>query len=353
MMENSSHLVVMAGGSGTRFWPKSTSKHPKQFLKFSSQDGAKTLLGETIIRFDGIVPEKNRWILTTRALAPQSKSAAPTLNILDEPQGRNTAPCIYWAAREIEKIDPKGVMLVMPSDHAIVNLNAFQTQIRRAIQWAKSHDDLITLGILPTHPETGYGYLKLKSTFDSDDKPVQLERFVEKPSLDKAIEFLKDGNYLWNGGMFVWRVDVILAEFDRHMPELKRAWDEAGGDVDRAYPQMTATSIDYGILEKSKSVVTFSLNCGWDDLGSWPSLESLADRMGTRHEAGVVVSGQALPIRSQGNIIDVPGKLVTLLDVNDFIVVEQGDALLVARKSSAQDLRLIVEAVKKARPDLA
>jgi mannose-1-phosphate guanylyltransferase len=183
--------------------------------------------------------------------------------------------------------------------------------------------------------------------------PIKLERFVEKPNLERANEFLRSGGYLWNAGMFVWRVDVILREFARLMPEMDAAWNKADGNVSIAYPLMTATSIDYGILEKSPSVVTFRLTCGWDDLGSWTSLESMADRMGTRHEVGVVLEGQIVSVRSKNNIIDAPGKTVSLLDVEGMIIAQHGENLLVAKKESAQDLRLIVDSIKKTHPDLA
>jgi mannose-1-phosphate guanylyltransferase len=180
-----------------------------------------------------------------------------------------------------------------------------------------------------------------------------VEAFVEKPNLEKATEYLKAGNYLWNGGMFLWRADVILAAFDKLMPEMRREWDAAGGEVETAYPRMTATSIDYGIMEKAGNVVTFPLDCAWDDLGSWTSLESVADLLGARHAGGVVTGGQCLAIESSGNVVDAPGRLVALLGVKDLIVVEHGDAILVARKDRAQDIRLVVDAVKKARPELA
>lgn len=347
---NNLHLVIMAGGSGTRFWPKSTSKRPKQLLNFGGE-GSPTLLEQTLTRFDGIVPGDQRIIVTTELLAQAIAAQAPGVNVLAEPQARNTAPCVYWAAREIAKKDPKGIMLVMPADHFMADVEAFRATVRTAAEWAQSHDDLVTLGVAPDRPETGYGYLRTGAAISGSSKKV--EAFVEKPSLAKAEEFLKAGNYLWNGGMFLWRVDVILAAFDRSMPEMKAAWDMEQGDVARAYPKMTATSIDYGIMEKASNVVTFPLDCGWDDLGSWTSLESLADRLNTRREGGVVSGGKLLAVQSTGNIVDVPGKLVALLGVDDLIVVEHGGAVLVAKKDRAQDIKLIVEQVKKNHPELA
>ena len=343
------YLVIMAGGSGTRFWPKSTSRRPKQLLGFGSGAGSNTLLTQTLARFDGIVPADQRIIVTTHGLKDAVGAQAGGAVVLAEPQGRNTAPCVYWAAREVARRDPRGVMLVMPSDHYMRDLAKFQSCVRAAAEWAASHDDLVTLGVAPDRPETGYGYLKT----GQGSAPRKVDAFVEKPNLAKAQEFLKAGNYLWNGGMFLWRTDVILAAFDQFMPEMKREWDAAGGQVEKAYPRLTATSIDYGVMEKAKNVVTFVLDCGWDDLGSWTSLESLADMLGARRGSSVVTGGELLAIESSGNIVDAPGRLVALLGVNDLIVVEAGDAILVARKDRAQDIKLVVEQVKKARPELA
>lgn len=355
-MENDLFLVVMAGGSGTRFWPKSTARKPKQFLSFGkieeSCSGSPSLLGMTLRRFDGLVPLGQRFVVTTQLLKDTVSQQAPEVEVLAEPQGRNTAPCIYWAAREVAARNPRAVMLVMPSDHYIMKADEFISTVKAAARWASEHDDLVTLGITPIRPETGYGYLKIARN-GMESGCFRVDAFVEKPSLQKAQEFLKAGNYLWNGGMFLWRAEVILAAFDQYMPEMKKAWDASVGQVEKAYPQMTATSIDYGIMEKAKSVVAFPLSCGWDDLGSWTSLESLADLLGARQDTGVVTGGDVISVESQGNIIDVPGKLIALLGVKDMVVVEQGGVILVADKKRAQDIRLIVDEVKKRRPEFA
>jgi mannose-1-phosphate guanylyltransferase len=340
-------LVIMAGGSGTRFWPKSTSKKPKQLLSFG---GGGTLLRQTLDRFDGIVARDRRTIVTTQVLGSAVRAEAPECRVLEEPQARNTAPCVYWAAREVAQRDPRAVMLVMPADHFIPRLADYQKTVREAVEWAASHDDLVTLGIKPSRPETGYGYLKLGAQVGGAH---QVEAFVEKPDLKRAEEFLRAGNYQWNGGMFVWRAEVILRAFDEFMPEMKRAWESSQGEVSRAYPQMTATSIDFGVMEKARNVVSFTLDCGWDDLGSWPSLEGVADFLRARHEAGVVTGGDVVAVESSGNIVDAHGKLVALLGVDDLIIVDTGPSLLVARKDRAQDIRRIVEGVKVRRPELA
>ena len=344
------HLVVMAGGSGTRFWPKSTSKRPKQFLSFGG-DGSPSLLTQTLDRFIGLVPESNRWVVTTESLKTPVLEQSSTVKILAEPQGRNTAPCVYWAARAVAAIDPKAVMLVMPADHHMADVDRFRATVARAVEWARIRDDLVTLGVKPNRPETGYGYLRLGMAHAGGCNTVAA--FVEKPNEEKAEEFFASGDYLWNGGMFIWRAEVILRAFDQFMPEMKRNWDECGGNVACAYPKLTATSIDYGVMEKARNVVTFSLDCGWDDLGSWTSLETLAQSLGLARDGGVVTAGEMVAVQSSGNIVDAPDTIVALLGVQDLIIARNGNSILVARKDRAQDIRLIVDAVRKHSPELA
>lgn len=342
-------LQVMAGGSGTRFWPRSTSRKPKQLLELGAQG---SLLRQTLARFDGIVPREQTWILTTGALeAAVRADVGPAPRILAEPQARNTAPCLFWAAKEAEKIDPNSILLVMPSDHLIGDVQKFRTQIERAIAWASKHPDLVTLGIRPTRPETGYGYLQLGES--KAEGCIQLQRFVEKPDLKRAEEFVASGRYLWNGGMFVWKTSEILKAFAAHMPEMERAWQAAGGDGARAYTQFTATSIDFGVMEKARNVVTLPIDCGWDDLGSWTSMEDLASRMGWQEEFGTRISGEVVAVDASGCIVDTKDRLIALLGVKDLIIVTSGEALLVAHKNRAQDIRKIVEGVKLKRSDLA
>jgi mannose-1-phosphate guanylyltransferase len=244
----------------------------------------------------------------------------------------------------------------MPSDHYISQKDRFLATVKTAAKWAHEHNDLVTLGIQPSRPETGYGYLKTSDLNDPAHRHLPIKKvdaFVEKPNLEKAMSFLAEGNYFWNGGMFIWKVRVILEAFDRFMPEMKMAWEKSKGNIEKAYPEMTATSIDYGIMEKASNVVSFPLECGWDDLGSWTSLDNLADSLNARKDGNVITAGELLSIDSKDNIIDAPQRLISLLGVKDLIIVEHGDAILVAHKSRAQDIRKVVDEVKKRRSDLA
>ena len=352
--EKNNHLflTVMAGGNGTRFWPKSTIKKPKQFLAFGKN--SVNLLGQTLSRFENLVPEDRRYILTTESLRDAVIREGLPAHILAEPESRNTAPCIYWAARMIADKDPDAVMLVMPSDHHIGNENAFLRVLGEAVTWAEESDDLVTLGVCPARPETGYGYLKLGKNLGHRDRISisQIDAFIEKPSLIRAQEFVHSKIYLWNAGMFVWRVKVVLEAFDRFMPGMREAWDVSLGRVEEAFPLMQATSIDYGIMEKAKNIVAFPLDCGWDDLGSWTSLAHLADEYSIRNGNNILNQGELLEVDAHRNIIDAPRKQVCLLGVEDLIIVEQGEILLIAHRDRAQDIRGLVEEFKKKRPEL-
>lgn len=346
------HLLVLAGGSGTRFWPKSTSRRPKQLLSFDPSDPS-SLLKRTLARFSEWIPSSHQWILTTEALERAVRAeVGEGPRILAEPEARNTAPCLYWAAKEIANLDADAVLLVMSADHWIPDEVSFLRSVKEGAEWARTHDDLVTFGVKPTRPETGYGYVRTGASLGEGADGLRVEAFVEKPDLEKAKSFLSSGKYLWNGGMFAWRAETILRSFDTLLPEYGKAWESAGGEVKRAFPKMAATSIDFGILEKSRNVVTFPLDCGWDDLGSWSAMEALGAGMGAGIEAGTQLAGEVVALESRGNIIDVPGKVVALLGVEDLVIVESGEVLMILPKSRAQDVKNLSEVVKRKRPEL-
>lgn len=330
--------MVLAGGSGSRLWPRSSNDRPKQLLSFGG--GECSLLEQTLNRFTGMIPISQQMIVTTRALQEVVATHAPGRRVLAEPQGRNTAPAIYWAAREIAAENPESIMLVMPADHFIANPDSFLITLTAAIERAVSHDELVTLGVKPTRPETGYGYLKLGGALD-DHGACTVDAFVEKPNELDAEKFLSSGNYLWNGGMFVWRAETILSAFDQHMPEMRTAWAATHGVVELAYPRATATSIDFGIMEKATNVVTFPLNCGWDDLGNWTSLETLADHLGLRQQNNVSDDSELIAHESNGNIVSMEGGRIAQLGVQNLIIVQGNGILMVADKARAQDVRIL------------
>ncbi|MCK5260459.1 MAG: mannose-1-phosphate guanylyltransferase, partial [Candidatus Omnitrophica bacterium] len=271
----SSHVyaVILAGGSGTRFWPVSRKSNPKQFLNITG-DG--TLLQETLERIKPMFEGKHVFIVTNAVYCKTverqiSRFRIPKANLLLEPEAKNTAPPIAWAAAKIQKIDPDAVMAVLPSDHLILEQKKFLKVLREAV-WLAKEDNLITLGIRPTRPDTGYGYLKTDKKKVNGKAALKVEKFTEKPSQAKARQFLKSKKYFWNSGMFIWKSSVILEEFAKHLPGVLRVLDgkTATAHVRQVWRRMPSVSIDYGILEKAKNVVAVPASgIGWSDLGSW------------------------------------------------------------------------------------
>jgi len=345
------YVFVMAGGSGTRFWPKSTSQAPKQLLSFGKNKD--TLLEMTLKRFNSWIPEENQFILTNQKIESKVKNLVSNkIKVLAEPTPRNTAPCLFWGAKELEKLNPEAVMIVMSSDHYIAHDKSFCETVQSAAQFALKNPVLITLGITPTRPETGYGYLQLGDSIQNS-QAYQVKNFIEKPNFEKAFEYLSSKNYLWNAGMFVWRVDVLLKAFQKHMPEMEEIWKKHNHNPEKAFPELTATSIDYGIMEKSENVITFPLECGWDDLGSWLALETLSKEMNTKCEGGVLSDAKHwLSINSKNNIVDTPDKILVTLGIEDTIIVSHKNVLLVAKKENSQEIKKAVETLKNTFPEL-
>ena len=338
--------MIIAGGSGTRFWPKSTHKCPKQFLSFG--DGEGSLLYQTLDRFHGWIPSEQQLVVTTKALEiAVNEHIKDAVNVLAEPMARNTAACIYWAARFLG--DRDRVMLVMPADHLILDRALFKSTLEKAADWARKTGDLVTLGVTPNRPETGFGYLRTRPL---DGGALRVEAFIEKPDRVRAEQFLAEPGMLWNAGIFVWKVGAILDAFDRYMPEFSRSWDACGGDIDRLYQQLPSISIDYAIMEKADNVVSFPLSCGWDDVGSWSALEGLAGIFGKQQGSNVVMHGECLALEATGTIVDASESFVARVGVQDLIVVRHGTTVLVAHKEKAQDVRALVEQIRAVRPDL-
>ncbi|HUW65458.1 MAG TPA: mannose-1-phosphate guanylyltransferase [Spirochaetia bacterium] len=355
------YATIMAGGTGQRFWPLSRRDKPKQFLPLV---GERTMLQLTVDRLAGLVPRENIMVITGAAYLDAVSGQLPEIpqeNVLAEPCGRDTAAAVGLAALHVYKRDPRGVMIVLPADNYIADAEKFQTLLRAAADYAASGEWLVTMGITPTRPDTGYGYISRGEPVEpSNDIPAyRVERFTEKPTADRAREFLSSGRYLWNSGMFIWRADVILRLIDRYLPELATGLAEIGSLLDvqgsREYREKLAgiysalpkVSVDYGIMEKADNVLVLPGDFGWDDVGTWPALERCRETEGN----GNVLDAQGVFLETTGSIIRVPGRLVATLGITDLVVVDDGECLLVCTKERAGDLKLLTAALEKAGLD--
>lgn len=346
------YAVIMAGGGGSRFWPLSRNSNPKQLLNLS---GNGIMLNETIERVSLVVPKDSIFIVTNEAQKKQTEELVdqeiPRNHILVEPGARNTAACIGYAACRILKEYGDGIMCVFPADHFIKDTASFSRIIRRAVSAVRSSSEkkLLTIGIVPDFPATGYGYIHAAS--DTNDGIYKVNQFEEKPKLQKAIEYLDSGEYLWNSGMFVWRISAILEEFKRFLPKLygslERISDSLGtgkeGSVLRdEYAKLPGISIDYGILERSNHVWVVRGEFDWSDVGSWDALGAIYDV----DDEGNIKKGNQINIETKGCVVYSENCLVATVGIEDIIIVETKDAVLVCKKDRAQDVKHVVEMLK-------
>jgi mannose-1-phosphate guanylyltransferase len=354
---NRRYAVIMAGGAGTRFWPWSRSRHPKQLLPLCTTT---SMLADTVDRVTHLVPLENVVVVTGEALRTAVRRELPSLRrdqILCEPTGRNTAACIAWAAVEIARRAPDGVMAVLPADHVVSPLDRFVRDLRVALAAADEERCLVTLGIVPTRPETGYGYIRGGGRASNRWPARTLRRvaaFHEKPDESRAKRFLRTGDFFWNSGMFAWRCDTILAEISAHLPRLavairkldaRRVRGRIPSDVlADVYPRLPAISIDHGVLEKSKRVAMVPAQFSWNDIGSWDAVAAIWPR----DDAANATRDPLVAVDASDNVVATHGKPVALLGVSGLAVVDAGDAILVCPRSRAQDVRDVVAAVKAA-----
>lgn len=345
-MNPNRYCVIMCGGIGSRFWPYSREEKPKQFIDFLGT--GRSLLQMSVDRIRGIVPPENIIVVTNAAYLNLIRQQCPELderNILAEPARRNTAPCIAWAARHISAINPHASMIVMPSDHVITDRDAFHRVALDGFEFVENHDALLTLGINPTKPQTGYGYIKYGPRVGKDI--FKVEKFTEKPDIDTAQSFLANGSYLWNGGIFLWKVTAILEELRRYAPHVIGPLESEGAlfEIAESFPQCEAISIDYAVMEKSQRVYVEKADMGWNDLGTWSSLFELSEKDNNNNSASDVC---LVTSSSSGNIIKAPkGKVVVLQHVNDLIIADTGSALLICPKSEEQSIKKLVENLPK------
>jgi mannose-1-phosphate guanylyltransferase len=350
-------VVIMAGGGGTRLWPLSRRSKPKQFLPLLP--GGETLLAAAVRRCGPIAPIERTVVVTAASQVAEVRRCVPALpegNVVAEPEGRNTAPCIGLAAQEVEKRDRDAVLAVLPSDQFIRDERSFVRALAQALVLA-GKGQVVTIGIRPTRPETGYGYIELGEAAAGASAEAKgafrVARFTEKPDAQTAAGFVAGGHHLWNGGMFVFRADRIRGEIDKHLPELGKLLEairKQPGKLGALYRQAPKISIDYGVMEKlpaSGDMTVVEADLGWSDVGSWAALPDVTPLDG----AGNAVAGEALAIDARGCVLASDGPLVAVVGVSDLVVVATRDAVLVVPKDRAQDVKKIVEALEAQRRD--
>lgn len=350
-MQTTVQALILAGGSGTRFWPLSRKHRPKQLVAL---EGDRTLLRDTVERLQPLIPPESVWICTTRALAGEVRREVPEVpaaQILLEPQGRNTAPAIGWSVRSMPEAARRGVVAVLPADHRFGDPAAFRDVLARAAAAVEREDAVMTLGVTPRRAETGYGYLELEPEAGPDGLR-RVRRFVEKPTAEKAEELVRSGRYLWNAGIFLFRGTTLLRLLERLQPELARGLEEiavAPGRLDELYARLPSDSIDYAVMEKLEGISTLPLGGGWSDLGSWEALDEVLPH----DEQGNAGRGDTLAIESEGNLLFSDAGTIAVLGVRDLVVVRTGDAVLVMPKERSQEVRKIVAALTaRGREDL-
>jgi mannose-1-phosphate guanylyltransferase len=345
-------IVIMAGGRGERFWPESRLKRPKHLLPIV---GDKPMLNQAIDRLGDSVPKENIYIITNVLQAPAIKELCPELpeeNIVSEPVGRDTAPAVALATALVKMRNPDGIFAMLPADHVIGNDEGFQKCLDDGFKLAESKDCLVTIGIAPTHPATGYGYIHRGAGIELEGVPnaYDVQRFVEKPDLQTATDYLNSGEYYWNAGMFVWKVSAIEQAFSKYSPGLYADMNQMVDKIqsgepfaevlESVYPTLEKISIDFSIMEKADNVVTVESTFVWDDVGEWLAIE----RHGEKDGDGNLISGLGVAEDSKNNLIYNDGsRVTTVLGVEDLIVVHTADATLVCHKSKAQQIKKIVK----------
>ncbi|MBP7850875.1 MAG: NTP transferase domain-containing protein [Lentimicrobiaceae bacterium] len=350
------YCVIMAGGVGTRFWPMSRKDHPKQFIDILGT--GETLLQSTYHRFRKICPPENIFVVTNKDYEGLVRKQIPEIHpehILAEPARRNTAPCIAYASHKIAGIDPEAIMVVAPSDHVILREEAFCEHILAGMQATEGKDWLLTLGIQPSRPDTGYGYIQFRESdlAGLDARIHKVVTFTEKPELELAKSFLQSGDFLWNSGIFIWSVRSILDAFSRHLPEVHQFFSQGENlyntpqeelFITNTYSVCKSISIDYGVMEKAENVYVLSSDFGWSDLGTWGSLYDTREKDA---QGNTIVGDNVMIYDSESCLVNVPkNKLVVMQGLRDYIVVEEDDILLICHRNEEQQIRQFVNDVR-------
>jgi mannose-1-phosphate guanylyltransferase len=343
--------LILAGGSGTRFWPLSRRRRPKQLLPL---DGEESLLRETLLRLLPLVSFEQIWVATTAALAPavhREVPEVPATQILAEPEGRNTAPAIGWAVRSMPAAARQDLIAVLPADHRVADAPAFRAALARAAEAIAEQDRVMTLGVTPHRADTGFGYLEIEESTRAGGAH-RVVRFIEKPDAAKAEEYVASGRYLWNAGIFLFRGTTLLELLARHAPDLAGGLEAIAAEPARTaelYARLPATSIDYAVMEKLTDLGTIPLACGWSDLGSW---EALAEAL-PPDAHGNAGTGERVAIEAHDNLLFAESGTIAVLGVDGLVVVRTGDTVLVLPKARSQEVRkLIAELTLRGRHDL-
>lgn len=357
-MNRHHYVVIMAGGIGTRFWPMSRTSFPKQFLDILNI--GKTLIQSTFDRFSSFIPLENIYVVTSEEYVNIVKKQIPQLplqNILAEPSRKNTAPCIAYISFKLMQLDPKALLIVAPADHLISDNIAFTKVSLEALSFVKKHNAFITLGINPTHPNTGYGYIQYEQPSVSDNV-YKVKTFTEKPNLELAKTFVSSGEFLWNAGIFVWQVKNIIVAFEKYLPEVYELFAgqkekfntaEERSALMEIYPFSTSISIDFGIMEKADNVYVIPSSFGWSDLGTW---NSAYENLEKDQRANAVKGSNVMLVDTDNCIINTPeNKLLVVQGLSNYIVVDTGDVLLICKKEKEQEIKEYVGEIKRQKGD--
>lgn len=360
-MNKNFYCVIMAGGAGTRFWPVSRNSFPKQFIDILGL--GKTLLQQTFERFARICPAENIFIVTSAEYKAVTLEQLPQIDqsqVLLEPARRNTAPCIAYANFRIQQLNPNAVIVVAPSDHLILNQDLFIDSINQGLDFVTNNNCLLTLGIKPYRPDTGYGYIQIENNAaqKSIEQFKKVKTFTEKPNLQLAEFFVKSGEFFWNAGIFLWSIKSIQNAFENYLPDMYAAFNEKAScfatnneqdAINEIYPACQNISIDYGIMEKASNVYVLGAQFGWSDLGTWTSL---FEHMPKTNDNNALSSDNIFMYNSTDTIVKAPAnKLVVVQGLTDYVVVDTPDALLVCKKKDEQMIKLFVNDIKTQKGD--
>lgn len=353
-MKNETYCVIMAGGVGSRFWPLSQENTPKQFIDILGT--GRTLIQQTYDRFEPICPKENFFIVTSSSYRQIVIEQLPEIdpnNILCEPSRRNTAPCIAYASARIRLKNPKANVIVSPADHLILKEDEFREIIKKSLNFVANSDTLLTLGIKPAHPETGYGYIQVENKPTSKNQIVQVKTFTEKPNLELAKVFVESGEFFWNSGIFVWSLESIDKAFNKYAPEVTSLFsnsahllgtDDEEKTIEKIYYDCKSISIDYAIMEKATNVHVLVSDFGWSDLGTWGSLYTHSEK---DSHGNANIGGKTLFYEAKNNIVNLTsGKTAVIQGLSNYIIIETHDEILICPKENEQQIRQFSSDVK-------